>query len=577
MDENDRIAQGKRLAMVPFSFTAVVCFSFFLLFTWIWYLLLLPLLLPSVSIIASGTLSLASCWSLLAMVESLHLVEPAQRKAETLRSLLETLHRQCSLLTGRRPLLTTKAALLEKECVAQLRVWRRRIAVRSFRAALKRRRITMDEATGLLTDLCEVEAEKDGESDADPALDSLLTRIYRRARRSFGFRSRGLKPQTSKPIKQAAPKVVRGTLPGSADQAMDFLDLALDKENGSIEDGSRVLIRGLISQPQYNGKLGRVLSLNESSGRYLVALDGPECHELALKRENLSERAENRRLLQLTDTIEQVLEPLLKEMPIGTRVQVTPHAPSEPPSRRTGARATELYLSMMHFITNPDSTRVGTVVWTEPGGVCTVVLDGETYPLVFDSKMLCKLPDERALITGGEWEGLVVRILRYDPTRREFIVVDPVKARSKQRIREDWVCPLHTASKRVERLEDAHEEARSSRKKKADAAKAKEEATAARKKAAEAATAKREAEAAKRKQEAEAAKPKETEKAKKDRSNTVRPPSEKEVAPKANSIGAALKAGGWNFSRETEHITYERHLDDGYQRMQGYLERTLEL
>jgi hypothetical protein len=506
LDENDRISRGKRLAQVPLAFAIVVCLACFLLFTWIWHLLLLPFIPWSVSIIASGVLSLASCSALLAMVESLQLVEAGGRKAETLHSLLQTLHRQCSLLTGRKPLLTTKAALLETQCVAQLKVWRRRIAVRSFFAMLNRRRITLDEAIGLLTDLCEEDAEveesdcADKDDAAGKGKGGFLSRIYRRARRGFGFRSRQGVRKVHKESRNSAhpnstnptPAVVRGTLPGSAEEAMEFLNLGLEKENSPLES--------------------------------------------------------NRSVPLLTDTIERVLEPLLKEMPIGTRVEVALSEVMEPP--RPGwsvseARANELYMSMLYFATHPDSERVGTVVWTEQE-FCTVLIDGEPYPLVFHTQMLRKLPDERALITGGEWQGLVVRIHRYDPNTQEYVV--DMRGR-KQRIRESWVCPLHTASKRIERLGDAHEEARTTQKRtpKILAKKSISSDGA----------------------DASASRP--------NPSHAARQPSEsedtteEEVAPKASSIGAALKAGGWRFLRKKKHITYERSvLIDGAARKQHF-------
>ena len=55
-----------------------------------------------------------------------------------------------------------------------------------------------------------------------------------------------------------------------------------------LATGSRVLISGLVSRPEYNGKSARILSLKDSSGRYCVALDGPDSKALALKMENLS-------------------------------------------------------------------------------------------------------------------------------------------------------------------------------------------------------------------------------------------------------------------------------------------------
>jgi tetratricopeptide (TPR) repeat protein len=53
--------------------------------------------------------------------------------------------------------------------------------------------------------------------------------------------------------------------------------------------GSCVHISGLVSRPEYNGLSARVLSLDESSARYCVLLDGPDGKELQLKckRENL--------------------------------------------------------------------------------------------------------------------------------------------------------------------------------------------------------------------------------------------------------------------------------------------------
>ena len=56
-----------------------------------------------------------------------------------------------------------------------------------------------------------------------------------------------------------------------------------------LADGSCVHISGLVSRPEYNGLSARVLSLDESSARYCVVLDGPDGKELQLKckRENL--------------------------------------------------------------------------------------------------------------------------------------------------------------------------------------------------------------------------------------------------------------------------------------------------
>jgi hypothetical protein len=55
-----------------------------------------------------------------------------------------------------------------------------------------------------------------------------------------------------------------------------------------LATGQRVLISGLVSRPEYNGKSARIVSLKDSSGRYCVALDGPDGKALALKMENLS-------------------------------------------------------------------------------------------------------------------------------------------------------------------------------------------------------------------------------------------------------------------------------------------------
>ncbi len=50
--------------------------------------------------------------------------------------------------------------------------------------------------------------------------------------------------------------------------------------------GTRVLMQGLVSKPEYNGKRSRVLSFDESTGRYVVALDDGK--ELRLRAECLA-------------------------------------------------------------------------------------------------------------------------------------------------------------------------------------------------------------------------------------------------------------------------------------------------
>ena len=50
--------------------------------------------------------------------------------------------------------------------------------------------------------------------------------------------------------------------------------------------GTDVLVQGLVTNPEHNGKHGRVLSFNEGRGRYAVALDDGKT--LSLKAENVA-------------------------------------------------------------------------------------------------------------------------------------------------------------------------------------------------------------------------------------------------------------------------------------------------
>jgi hypothetical protein len=50
--------------------------------------------------------------------------------------------------------------------------------------------------------------------------------------------------------------------------------------------GTDVLVQGLVTNPEHNGKHGRVLSFNEGRGRYAVTLDDGKT--LSLKAENVT-------------------------------------------------------------------------------------------------------------------------------------------------------------------------------------------------------------------------------------------------------------------------------------------------
>jgi len=52
--------------------------------------------------------------------------------------------------------------------------------------------------------------------------------------------------------------------------------------------GTDVLVQGLVTNPEHNGKHGHVLSFNEVRGRYVVALDSDDGKTLSLKAENVA-------------------------------------------------------------------------------------------------------------------------------------------------------------------------------------------------------------------------------------------------------------------------------------------------
>jgi hypothetical protein len=73
--------------------------------------------------------------------------------------------------------------------------------------------------------------------------------------------------------------------PASNGQAASSSSKATAGSGESLSEGTRVRIEGLTGAVELNGKVGVVRSLNESSGRYVVEIDGGE--QKSLKRDNL--------------------------------------------------------------------------------------------------------------------------------------------------------------------------------------------------------------------------------------------------------------------------------------------------
>ena len=67
----------------------------------------------------------------------------------------------------------------------------------------------------------------------------------------------------------------------------DRCDVAADATREPLPVGARVVVGGVISRPEVNGKQGRVVSSDEGRGRYGVQLDS-DGKQLSLRRECLN-------------------------------------------------------------------------------------------------------------------------------------------------------------------------------------------------------------------------------------------------------------------------------------------------